>query len=503
MRLPPRTIGLGALVADVSAAYNTADSYTGGLVSSTTQSSIQQLVASFPPDVQQAISTGQQVARNGQPALDLVSKIAGGGVPSVQETCVAFAGLVSMINPYAGALVLIGGEAIQGALDGLKSLFNALGFYPPVPPTYGYTGLHRCVVGGDCSNPIPLPPDYNGNLDPNWIYFDDPLKFKNFVWGHNYYRAPNGTIWPPYSADATSDVANRNMIDLYWHCLLRSKPMDPGVYAAKWSYSCGNSPSPDIWRGTDTHGSLYCPASTDGSDPANTCTKAARVPYIIELNDSPSPFEIFANQMMVKNLEYWANGLPFLPPRLLLAYAQIAWNKRHQNDKVDLTGFSQLFGLGKDWPEYANAIPIKVDPAKNTITYHPAPSQGDNTFYFDGAVPVKPNHSMIPESNGADPSCFLGSWPFGGSTISALLGPWGGVIDTRTRIASDSEPLTINAGSLISSPAPVATKSAAVTAAVAVPATAALGTVIYAYATGQAVDVVLKGVWRGVKRLFR
>ena len=550
-RLPPRIVGFAGLADTatnaantVSSGFNTADNYTGGLLSSQANVALQNLVAGLPPDVQSAIAEGQKVVQGGTPAFDLIDKLAGGGVPTVPEVSLAFAGLVSLVNPVAGALTVAAGEAVQGFIDGMKAVFNALGFYPPPPPTYGYTGLHRCVLNSPCENPIPLPPAADGTLDPNWIFFDNALDLLNFKYGAHYYKAPNGTVWPPYQPDVSSRQTNDNYFNLWYYCLLRDGAMTPERFGQKHSVACGSSPSPNFWGGNNSYN---CPTAL-GRD---ACSQAA---YQVDLANSPSPFEIFFNKMMVKNLEYWGNGLPSIPPRTLLAAAQVAWNAKY-NQGVDPTMALLMVGLVNAQAGLPTRGP--VDLGKNnkvgsiqlninagTLIYWPAPNPDYSKIGVEPAYGIDHQSGIfdgsdIPKApSNVSQSCFDGfSTTIGGSTVSAILGPWGGLLDPRTPIESDAPRLTINAGSLVGSvrtsstgPSDSAIAAAerqselnaqeasahatmvasgggaantAKTIAVAAPVAAAVGTLAYSYATGQAVDQVVKRVWRALQRLFR
>jgi len=462
-----RRMGLGDQVTSIA---------TGAWNSTGANGVLTSVLQGMPPDVIAAMGTGSKIIQGAGPALDLAGTISTGGVPSEQEVVAGLAAVAGLVNPAAGAIMAAGGEILIGALAAMQSIFAALGLYSKPDPAWTYVGLHRALTTtGTQGDPIPAPPNAaTGEMDPNWLSFPDYLSLLNFL----QIGAPitaAGHQFAYYNPDGASANRNAPFIALYETALLRRSPLTPAIFGQIAAYvhnvPCYGSPNnlhcnQYIAAQVDSNGMACCPWCNlsnsgcywMGPPPAGQSEVNGNFSQF-----SPTPFEQYFNTLLVKNLEYWANAQPFVPLRTLLAAAVTAWNT-----KISAT---------------------------TQICYEPANVDlGQNAFGGPGYG-----------SPGGD----SGPIAYKGSTISYLLGPYGGLTDTLTQIQSDQPKICVNAGqprgaatstSITGGTTVSALTKAAVVAPAGIAGGAAVGALAYSWVAGESFGAVVRGAWGGIVR---
>ena len=462
---PRYRVGLGDATTDL---YGTASSdLTAGAVSAANSA-----VSSLPPEVQQAMSVGRQVISNGKPAIDLISLISShqpiDAVDLETKVIAAEAAIAGMVYPPAGALMAAAGALSIGLQQGLIAIFGALGLLSQPPKTWKYLGLIR-----QDADTTPASPS-----DPAWIHISNRLDLYNFIMNGrveisqaqaDLAKSAFGQTWAPqtgypaleYSGDQQEGM--QTFLDLWQMALLRRAPPDKTIWSQAFAFSCNlGTPNPlNKQTNGNTTGQIYCSAVTDPSWTTSqwvNCSNQgdAACTYRTSYSDyqsqmkamraaAPSDFEQFFNLMLCRNLEFWGNGLPFVPVRYLLRACAKAWNLTHLGPQVCIqpTTFSSPADLQS--------------------------SVGSGTLAGTGGLYQ--------------------------STIPGILSPIGGWLDVTPQL-SNSPPLCVNTGPSSGASITSSTTSSLATAAVAVPAVAAIGTFAYSYATGQAVETVVKNAWR-------
>lgn len=386
---PVGRIGLGdATSTSISVASNLASQY-GITVPTDIPSAAQAAYGTLPASVQNLVQQGMTAYTDLQPAVQLASAIASGGGQVNPQM---------IIGALSAAATVFGGP-IAGAVIGTAGEAIQLAgaamqsLFDALglydhPPTVQFVGL------------IPEQSVPAGPRDPQWIHINTPTDL------YNYYNKlgsmnviglfPNGT-W-----------------ELYW-----------------WFQWCLGYLNP---------GDVECQHGWPG------CGQGAGSPY------SPNAFDLYFAHLLKADLEAWANGNPYMPPRQLLYSALTIWNATHQNT--------------------------------STITY---PAQ-------DHVSPMPPGVSLI----------------------SMLLGAQGAPDYFTSGIGHRADPITVNMGASVirqrvvtlhltpgivraTAQTPSGSTTEKVVAGTAVVAGAGiLGAAIYGWAKGEAISAVLKGAWRKV-----
>lgn len=223
-------------------------------------------LAQISPQAKAAMQTGAGIAADALPALSLIDKLATGATPTEQDTIAAMAGVATLANPLAGAAILAAGELTVGIEHATESLFHSLGLIADAPKPVAYIGGLRKGV-----DPIPYGPSA-----PEWQ-----------KWGH--------FIMHSEVPDAQSTLNNRMM-------------------SSVMQALTGNGYRQPADNGTPILQSI----------PANS-------PYVYNSTMGPvalNDFERFFIPLLIKDIEYWWNANPFIPPRDLLQAAVKAWNKK-------------------------------------------------------------------------------------------------------------------------------------------------------------------------------
>jgi hypothetical protein len=484
----------------VSNIYAQGNAYTGGYAGSVASSAISSVsssvLANLPPQVVSAINTGEQVVANGKPVVDLMKGLMD-KTATEQQAIAAMAVIVGMANPVAGAAVAAMGETTVALSEGLTSILKNAGLLDGTADgrfaisNQAYVGLRIYCSSTDCPYAMPY-----GPLDPQWFHIRSYIDLLNLM-GNGRPPANNVPGYPRYFPSDTSRKINEPFIQLYMQSLLRSQPPSQDTWSQLLAANTWQAPGCSIPNNTDANRQGYyyalgvapdskqvppfsptqsylCPAKVGDVDwatqrgPGDTPITIDQTRMQTQLakmqQHAPTAFEIFFNTLLNKNLEFWANGQPFVPVRTLLSGAAIVWNATHQSGKGQC--------------------------------YSPPSDPIDNPFQ---SWDLQPNGGP---QGPRDPIQEIAGYE--GSTITYIVGPNGGLLDTRSQLNSDSPDLCVNLGPLLGGNAPIGggASSAAKTAAavVALPAVAAAGTLLYAYATGQAIDTVVKGAWRWLTR---
>ena len=425
MALPARTLrrqGLGD-------APNTAPNTAVTLVQSTTnqalpgygdslvaagQDQVSSIYSNLPPEAQSAIQQGQSILQASRPAINFAVAASQGQVdmtdPATQlQALSAVAAVAATVNPIAGAAVMAGGALVVGFEEGIKGIFTACGLYSPPWPSYTYQGLLR--IGFD---QVPYAPYVSGNslsYDPLWIHvktFQDLQKFT--LGGDANHPTPSGLQTGPDTMYGMWRSA------LTWEM--------SGV--EQWQWING------AWK----NGVFV---SSTSAPPANF-NSAGNYP-------DPQPFERYLNGLLNRTFEYWGNGQPHVPLRMLLQIAARNWNSLHA--------------------------------ATSTQTYQGKPSTGSSW-------PAPQGHAN--------------------NMVELIMGPAGVTDQLQGNTANDfakinnMPPLTINTGPLTQTTASSATVSPVVGASLAVATGSAAMVGAYSLITGKSVLAAAQGIWKSIVR---
>jgi hypothetical protein len=466
MQLAPRTVGVGATPRRIGFGDDSGGLY--GAVGTGTSALADSAVQSLPPDVQSAMTTGRTIISNGKPVVDLISYItshSGQPINALElETKItaAAAGVVGMVFPPAGALMAAGGALVIGLQQGLQAIFGALGLLWVPPTTWNYVGLIRPDV-----DTVPY-----GPASPAWIDINSRLDLYNFILNGRpavnaaAYKAVFGetvkdqTGYPALEYNGAAQEQEQSYLDLWQSALLRRSVPSKEVWSETYAYSCNKGvPNPlNSQTNGNLNGQIYCQAIVDPSLTASKWTGSGRdttfwtspadfkTQFADMQNNTPTDFEIFFNMILCQNLSFWGNGLPFVPIRRLLRACAQAWNATH------------------------------LGPA--TVCFYPS--------MVGSAADTTPG-TNIPNLGGYTP------------TIPFILGSEGGWLESPPEL-SDQPPLCVNSGPLGGVATAITPASLISNPVVAVPAVAAAGTLIYSYATGQAVETVVKNAWKWLTR---
>jgi hypothetical protein len=299
------------------------------------------ILQGLPTSVQAALSTGQSYLAQGQPAFNLASTIASGGTPTGQQLILGLAAVAGAINPLAGAMLAVAGEAAVFVAGAFQSLYTALGLYTTPPPTWVYVGLLRLQV-----DPLPFPPLADGTIDPAWMSF------------------------LPVSA-LTCNIAS-DVQDFGLPCVI--PPNIPNTYSPDVDSATRNTPYLNLLATALTR---LTPQPVPGGTP-------------------PTAFEQYFNALLVQNLTYWANGQPFVPVRSLLAGTVTAWNASHGGPAVLFQPGTTAEPFGISPSQYVLA-PLGASTAvyASTITWILSPIGGevDGNSSILGDSPALPINS--------------------------------------------------------------------------------------------------------------
>jgi hypothetical protein len=219
-----------------------------------------------PADLYAIASRATDAATTAAPALAVAQTIAKGGKPSAQAVIAGVAAVAGMVNPIAGLAIGALGEGAIAVDAALGGLFDALGLYDHHVTVYNYVGLMRHP--GDV---------FPGNLKAaNAIDVSTSAKLDAFMaHGDAHHPEPSGVVanigtllGKAFFQQRTRAQANASF---------------PGVSDAELA-------------------SIYLPHTL---------------------------FEQFFATLLIHDMQLWANALPFVPPRDLLAGALQVWNTTH------------------------------------------------------------------------------------------------------------------------------------------------------------------------------
>jgi len=212
------------------------------------------------------MQTVPPAAQDASTAVSLATSIDIGNIPSDAALIAGIGGIATLTaGPVAGAAMTAIGTGVLALSTALQGLFTALGLYSTPSPTYNYCGLQR--IGMD---QIP----YGQTDTANWIEIDSLADYDDIVFG----RSEGGSVMPggrpPYSPNAST---------------------------------LGN-----VWQDSALQMLLYCVRNVPGTQYA-----------------APTRFEEYVRVLMLKNLQYWVNCWPTVPPQDLLAAAANVWHAAH------------------------------------------------------------------------------------------------------------------------------------------------------------------------------
>lgn len=238
--------------------------------------------AVLTPDMKTVVNKGLQIAGDLTPTYNLIDTLAKGGTPDPQAAIAAMAGLATVANPVAGAVVMAAGELVFAFQQGVESLFRDLGLIDDAPKPVQFVGL---VKKG---HPRPTGPSDLGVWWP-WENFA-VVWFTGSATDYTYNR-PDSRL-----TGTEVNVTNTPESQVAWNLLFA---------AADGDYTIHDRPGHfNITKTGPENGQHY------RFIPTNT-------------------FEAFFFEVLKRDLEYWANGLPWIDPRILLDAAVKAWNDKH------------------------------------------------------------------------------------------------------------------------------------------------------------------------------
>jgi hypothetical protein len=224
-----------------------------------------------PPQLQAIAGQLQTAAADASPAIALASTVAAGKTPNESQIVGALSATAGMINPIAGAMIGAMGAGLLGFESALQGLFTALGLYGPPAPEYHYHGFLR--IGID-------PPPYSKADTALWVDVSTLAKFDDIT----IRNKPFGP-YPPLSG-----YVDPNMVNLFGKAYRQLMPQ------AAQAAEMGVANDPNEVK------SLYV-VSTD--------------------------FERYFYPLFLRNMQYWANAQPSIPPKKLLQAAATLWNSSH------------------------------------------------------------------------------------------------------------------------------------------------------------------------------
>jgi hypothetical protein len=522
LRRGPARLGIGDLTASASGtvtssgaygaaagALDTADKYTGGLTSSyaidQTNKATAALWSSLSSDQQNALIQGSKALGQGEKLVDLISQMHGGltkeqAIALQTQTFATLAVLGGMVNPMLGAALAVWGALVIGFEEVMFSIFGYAGAYGLPPPQWTYTGLLRNNI-----DTIPYPPGADAQFAPTWLHFPTIEALNNFT----YHGRPAGKdipALPPVDARAMTD-SNLALWQLYQWALVRRTPWDQNV-----ADSIVLTMFPTSANAADAMTAFQ---QSEGLDSTGFHNKGPGAPLDLSAY-SPDAFEQFFNMILCANLEYWANGNPFLPIRKLLAAAVEAWNKTHPHATSQYTYKSYpasiVTGVSNPtatWPSELSGPPGLIYYV-NTVQAIISGYGG----YLDPSTPrpaQDPDFSVNADDTTPSPAALAAAYPASAATqimsatsaanagaaiqaanYAAYMFAKNGVPPTRST-SLGLNPLTLTSKSTQS----IAAGAGAVTVTVGASA------LVYSIVTGQAVESVLKMGWREFTGLFR
>jgi hypothetical protein len=444
----------------------------GIAVSATATAQAQDLLQQLPPDIQNAISAGGTYIAQGKPAFDLAAALASGQSVTAVQVVGAVGAVAGMINPLAGAAVVAMGTIAVEFQNLLQGVFQLLGLYDKPSPAAIFNGLLRT----DETIPyIPIiNPDGTLTYDPTWVHVDTWQQLQDFFfYGTKYHKAPSRYQFPgPGGGDQeTHTLKENNLFGLL--SLALSMNMTP---LEQWANSVGVATG--SWVGGDGQGGkngvTYKPGDPTKIDPnsEDLSPSVMRRPVKAFRQVDPASFEGYFNKLLILNLQYWANGQPFLPVRSLLYGAATAWNKSH-------VGPFKL--AGQCSPDHV------VAGVQCWAPLDPENRNDPRVIAFNAGKTANAQNTNLVGS----------TWE--GSTIELVLGPVGSFADPSTTL-TDAAPLGINDGAYNG---PVSTASTVTAVAIGVPAAAVVGSVVYSLAMGKAWDFALRNAWKGAKAILK
>lgn len=243
-----------------------------------------QFASIMTPDVQSALQSGANIAADITPTLAIIDDLQSGRGVSPQSGIMAMAGVASLINPVAGAVVLAMGTTMSALADATNSVFRSLGLQHTEPQP-------KIVLGGIGYqvDQMPFPPraqDGTVIFDPAWRHWEWLIQ-ENTQGGFALQNLPNymvpwirfaygGAIFPP-DTDPMGHLTSALAGKAHWY-----------------KYDGSSVGVPDL------------------SMPRNA-------------------FERFFNELLKRDIEYWWNGQGYISPRDLLTKAVDAWNASHDS----------------------------------------------------------------------------------------------------------------------------------------------------------------------------
>jgi len=258
-------------------------------------------------------------------AVSLAQTISTGGVPTDAQVVAALGGIATLVaGPVAGAAMALAGGVVEAVSDGVQALLQAL-FPSHNPQSYNYCGYQRIGVDN-----VPWGPGDTQNWIPLARYQD--LAWINGVQWAGSNPSPGGRPSVNPNASQQGSPAWSNMDRLVQICLFyQLSPQD------RWAWDNGS------WQNNVFSPSTATPPSSALSTDPRYRTLA--------------PFEQYVLPLLVKDLAFWGNCKPFIPPQDLVAAAATAWNSAHSGgcptDGSVCTGAEQLATCYR--PSAANA----------------------------------------------------------------------------------------------------------------------------------------------------
>ena len=389
-------------------------------------------------------------------AVGMVESLAGEAVSGIEAAIVgdaqgaihAFMGVMVTVGVGVGSITAGAGAAITATLGATLSLLQAAGLFGPPAPA--------AVL---CGFPINSPPDFTIGCLGVWVDVGQPKQIAPGTQGS----------W-------------RNFPD-------PSKPED-----AAWFGDASTGAGPGEWKGAFF--GIDKPGANQHYSQGNVPNPAAPTDRPID-NAFPAFFEIESLKKMLDtsstdiyaqfyyafiaawraNAEFALNGLQPQPDENVLVHTLRVWNTAHDSSATQpLNPPPTCVYANGSW---APSNPECLDPFLNTIV---------NQLVIKAHATGKINDLW----NGSGFTVNIG--PRKQAVVAAAL---------AAPLPPDSSGPTVaqlNAARLAANPPSVMSAPAKVVAGTAVVGGAAIvGTVVYAFAKGQAVDAVLKSVWRAVK----
>ena len=311
----------------------------------------------MPSETRCQLTSVTTLAQDTSGAVSLASTIASGGVPTDAQIITGLGSVATLVGGPAVGLAFAGiGASVVGFSDILQGLFQALGLYNQ-SSSFEYCGLQQ-VSAQKPANPV----------DPLWIAVTTYPQFGAAVLGEKW--GPDPPSYPTYSPTYANDPTAT------FDQMVTQGPANLGVLIRslmsvqdQWS-----------WDNSTTSNGVRTPATYD----AATAEAGGAAGSIYSAIYTPlTPFERYFVTLLLQDLQFWVNCLPFVPPQALLSACVTVWN---QQNKATLGTVTYSPSTSYD--------PTQPKSGTNSIVSVYLSGLGDSTGANRDAVPVTVN---VPE----------------------------------------------------------------------------------------------------------